>query len=49
MDRFSDKIILAGHRASARTSRETTVGGVSSFHLFHANRHPKMGACLWKY
>ena len=35
------------YRASARTSRETTVGGVSSFHLFHADKHPKMGACLW--
>ena len=34
------------HRASARASRETTAGGVSSFHLFHADRHPKMGACL---
>ena len=30
-----------------RASRETTAGGISSFQLFHANRHPKMGACLW--
>ena len=30
-----------------RASRETTAGGISSFQLFHADRHPKMGACLW--